>query len=821
MLLSINEESKSVPKKKRKKKRRVIIPKVILLLICIALLLGVVSVGGYALYVVKTAPPIDPTKINDMLDDSSFIYDSQGNLLDKLSGEENRTIVPLSQIPKNLQNAIIATEDERFRQHNGVDVKRVFGALWYDITHWTTEQGASTITMQLSKNMFTNSKRSIDRKIMDAYYAIEMEKILSKDQILSFYLNKVDFGRGNYGVQAAANHYFNKDVADLTLAESAMIAGITQNPYKYSVYVTAPIESDDDLSTLQLRQFLRSDNTEDPPTEDELKLIDKLYNAGLISRYEQVQLKNNDYYIRKATLNPSAKERQETVLSRMLRNGYISQQEYMDAKAEEIVIKIGKTKQANISSYFADKVKTETLNILKNLGYSEEKAAQMLASGGLRIYSTMDPNVQRILENEVNNNANYPRTRTDEQGILQPQVAGVVMENSTGYVRGLVGGRGIGGSKIYNRALNPRQPGSSIKPLAVYLPALSRGFTPGTSIDDKAITEGNYKPKNFGNSYVGPTTVRNLIIRSSNVGAVKVAQAIKPHVMIEELQKLGISTVVTRDMDTRINDENLALALGGMSKGATPLDMTAAYATIANSGTYTKPIFVKRIDTSSGAILYEAAAETRAVATPQEAYLMKSMLQDVVARGTGARARVSGQATAGKTGTTNDDKDIWFVGFTPYYTGAVWIGEDIPKSLNTTSDVPSALWGKIMNKVHSGLPSKSFAMPSGIVGLQICEESGLQATPYCPKTRKELFLAGTTPKEPCDMHEAPEVDPLDPNENPLITDDNGSGENGNGGTGENGQTPPPTSPSNNGNGNGQTPQPPTDNGGGEGSGLFN
>ena len=291
--------------------------------------------------------------------------------------------------------------------------------------------------------------------------------------------------------------------------------------------------------------------------------------------------------------------------------------------------------------------------------------------------------------------------------------------------------------------------------------------------------------------------------------------------MIEEPQKLGISTVVTRDMDTRINDENLALALGGMSKGATPLDMTAAYATIANSGTYTKPIFVKRIDTSSGAIHYEAAAETRAVATPQEAYLMKSMLQDVVARGTGARARVSGQATAGKTGTTNDDKDIWFVGFTPYYTGAVWIGEDIPKSLNTTSDVPSALWGKIMNKVHSGLPSKSFAMPSGIVGLQICEESGLQATPYCPKTRKELFLAGTTPKEPCDMHEAPEVDPLDPNENPLITDDNGSGENSNGGTGENGQTPPPTPPSNNGNGNGQTPQPPTDNGGGEGSGLFN
>lgn len=820
MLLSINEESKSVPKKKRKKKRRVIIPKVILLLICIVTLLGVVSIGGYALYVIKTAPPIDPTKINDMLDDSSFIYDSQGNLLDKLSGEENRTIVPLSQIPEDLQNAVIATEDERFRQHNGVDIKRIFGALWYDVKNRTLEQGASTITMQLSKNMFTNSTRSLDRKIMDAYYAVEMEKILSKDQILAFYLNKVNFGRGSHGVQAAANHYFNKDVSDLSLAESAMIAGITQNPSKYSVYITAPISLDDDLSQIQIRQFLRSDNTEDPPTEEDLKVIDKLYSAGLISRYEQVQLKNNDYYVRKATLNPAAKERQETVLSRMLRNGYISQQEYLDAKSEEIVIKIGKTKASNISSYFADKVKTETLNILKSLGHSEEKAAQMLASGGLRIYSTMDPKVQRILEDEVNNNANYPRTRTDEQGILQPQVAGVVMENATGYVRGLVGGRGIGGSKIYNRALNPRQPGSAIKPLAVYLPALSRGFTPATSIDDKPFTEGNYRPKNFGNYYVGPTTVRNLVIHSSNVGAVQVAQKITPHVMIEELQKLGISTVVTRDMDSRTNDENLSLALGGMTKGATPLDMTAAYATIANGGTYTKPIFVKRIDTSSGTILYEAKPETKTVATPQEAYLMTSMLQDVVNRGTGARARVSGHPTAGKTGTTNDDKDIWFVGYTAHYTGAIWIGEDLPKSLNTTSDIPSALWGKVMNKVHAGLSSKSFAMPSGIVGLQICEESGLQATEYCPSTRKELFISGTTPKDSCDMHQTPEEEPLDPEDNPLISGEDDNGEIGTPGDNNgNGQTPPPTNNGNNSNNEPTNPPAPPDNGG-DNSGLF-
>ena len=241
--------------------------------------------------------------------------------------------------------------------------------------------------------------------------------------------------------------------------------------------------------------------------------------------------------------------------------------------------------------------------------------------------------------------------------------------------------------------------------------------------------------------------------------------------MIESLQKLGISTLVTRDINSRVNDENLALALGGMTRGTTPLDITAAYAAIANDGVYTKPIFVKRIETSTGSLVYEAKAETHTVATAQEAYIMKSMLQDAVNRGTGARGRISGQAVAGKTGTTNDDKDIWFVGFTPYYTGAVWIGEDLPKSLNSTSDVPTALWGKIMTKVHSDLASKSFTMPSGIVGLAICDESGLQVGPYCSKTRKELFIAGTTPKEVCTKHEPPE-EVEDPDDNPLLDDEN-------------------------------------------------
>ncbi len=802
MFLMTNKEDAQPKKKKKRKKRKgnafLNFLKVFFLLFFIVAFVGTAAVGAYAYYVIANAEPIDPTRISEMLDDTSFIYDSQGNLLEKVAGVENRTVVKLDQMPDSLKEAVVAIEDERFYEHKGIDIKRIFGALWHDIKTMSLEQGASTLTMQLAKNLYTSSTRSFDRKITDAYYALQIEKILSKDQILFYYLNHLNLGRGNYGVQAAANHYFDKDVSELTLAESAMLAGISKNPSRYSVYTTSPIEDADDLDTIQIRLFLRDEASEVPlPTEADYPLFDRLLAKGLISRYEYAQLKNGDYYVRKATLNPTAKERQELVLQMMKKNGYIDEAEYQAAVAEEIVVKIGKNKQSNISSYFADKVKVETIAILQELGHDAEKAQDILVNGGLRIYSTMDPKIQAILETEINNSANYPRTRTDEDGVLQPQVAAVIMDHSTGFVRGLIGGRGISGSKIYNRALNPRQPGSSIKPIAVYLPALSHGFTAASPVDDSPITEGNYKPKNYS-SYDGPTTVRNLIIKSSNVGAVRVAQEIGVSVMINSLRNLGISTVVTSDTDRAHNDENLSLALGGMTLGVTPLDMTAAYATIANDGTYIKPIFVKRIETSTGSLVYEAKAVTRKVATPQEAYIMKSMLQDVVNRGTGARAKVSSQATAGKTGTTNDEKDVWFVGFTPYYAGAVWIGEDLPKDLNMTSDVPSALWGKIMNKVHSDLPGKSFTMPSNIVGLTICNETGLQATPFCPNTRKEIFIAGTTPKEICPLHEE-----TPPEENPLLDDV----------TDDNGETTDPTNP---GSG-GETTDPGT---GEEGDGLL-
>lgn len=742
---------------KKKKKRKINFARLISLILAIVIFAGGITAVAAALIVIKTADPIDPTKISEILDESSFIFDDKGSLIEKISNGEYRSIVPLSQIPVDLQNAVIAVEDERFHEHNGMDIKRIFGALWYDIKTMSLAQGASTITMQVAKNMYTTMDKTWTRKLKDVYYALEIEKALSKDQILHAYLNTIGLGRGTRGVQAAAHVYFDKDVSELNLPESAMIAGITQNPYKFSAYVTAPISSDEDFTNMQVS--LIPSNSETPePTTDELKTYDKLLRNGLISSLEHNQLVKNDYYARKAVLNPDSKERQEIVLKMMLKNGYITESQYNESISYPIEINLGKKKQSNISSYFADKVKIETISALESVGYSQEDASEILYGGGLKIYSTLSTSIQNILEEEVNNPANFPGSRIDSDGIPQPQVASVIMDQYTGQIKALVGGRGISGNKIYNRALNPRQPGSSIKPVAVYLPALENGFTAASGIVDEPIKneKGEYWPKNFS-SYDGPTTLRNLVIKSSNVGAVQVAQKVGTKTMIDYMKNMGISTIVTRDVNSSVNDENLSLALGGMTKGVTPLDLTAAYASMANAGKYTKPIFVTKIEDTSGTVLYENTPLTRQIATPQNSYIMTDIMKDVVNRGTGGRAKVRNFDTVGKTGTTNDEKDIWFAGYTPYYTSALWIGEDQPKDMNKSSDVPSALWGKIMNRVHSGMPAKNFIAPSGMTSATVCLQTGLIKGPYCTRTASEIFTAGTVPSKTCMEHSAPIV----------------------------------------------------------------
>lgn len=745
----------------KKKKKKISVFRVILLVILSFFIIGTALSLGVLFAIVKTAQPINAASIQNILDESSFIYDSEGNLVEKVHGSNYRTVVPLDQIPKHLQEAVISIEDERFYSHPGVDIKRIGGALIYDIKTRSLAQGASTITMQLAKNLYTSPEKDITRKIKDAYYALEIEKQLSKDQILHAYLNTMSLGRGSIGVQAGSQTYFSKDVSELNLAECAMIAGITKYPYKFSPYITSIIEPSDDL---MLFEILVLPSTEDTPlpTEQDLLIINKALESGKIDNFEYNLLKKGDVYLRKATLNPESKKRQETVLYKMNELGYITDTEYQDALNQEIIIKIGKKKQQGISTYFMDKLKQDVINSFIQKGYTEDEATDILYNGGLRIYSTLNTNIQRILEQEFENGNNFPGSYTDENGIIQPQSAMVVMDQTNGEVKGLVGGRGIGGNRIYNRALNPRQPGSSIKPLAVYLPALAKGITAADVFEDSPREDGKggYWPKNVG-SYKGPSTVRELIERSSNVGAVRVGESLSStpeqsiNTMINFLQKMGFTTIVTRDQNTRINDENLSLTLGGMSKGLTPLEITSAYTAISNQGKQSRPIFFTRIENSNGDIIFENKIISKEIIDPQNAYILGDILRTAVINGSGKQAKLSSITTAGKTGTTSDKKDAWFVGFTPYYTAATWIGTDMPTELSDGSAMSARLWKNVMEQIHKDLPNKDFAKPNGISEATICTISGDLVTQACIRagtTTTEIFKSGTAPTDYCSIH---------------------------------------------------------------------
>lgn len=754
-MLSMKQSDTETTKPKRKR-RKIKVWNFIFLLFFIFLL----STVGFTLYavmgVINTTPEIDPTKIGELLDESTFVYDYEGNLIEKVAHQDGyRVVASTDEIPKVLKQAIVAIEDERFYEHKGVDFKRLFGAVWYNLRTRSLGQGASTITMQLAKNLYTSFEKSYKRKIQDAYYAIEIEKQLSKDEILLAYMNVADFSRNVKGVQAAANTFFNKDVSELTLGESALLAGVPRRPVYYSPYKTEEITADDDVGTLQILTIL---STKEPyqPTEQDISNYYKAYSFGKIDRFMLSQLKKGDYYMRKAVLNPHAKERQVVVLDKMLELGYITEAEKQEALNEEIHIKIGKRKASGISSYFTDVLKNEVIKSFVADGRTQEEAEELFYQGGLRIYSTLNMDVQKKLEKTVNNPENFPGSYIDKEGIVQPQVSMVIMRPNTGEIRALVGGRGIGGNEIYNRAINPRSPGSSIKPLAVYAPALENGMTAATVFKDSPRYDkekGKMWPKN-STGYMGQTVMRNLLIRSSNVGAVEVGTSIiagskeaSIREMIRYLKDFGITSVVTRDQNPAHHDEVESLALGGMSHGISPLEMTAAYGAIANEGTYIKPVFFTRIEDSNGKVLLENKPVTRKVMNPANAFILKHMLYGVVnsqsPRGTGLPAKLSNMTTAGKTGTTNDKKDAWFVGITPYYTSALWIGSDMPKELNEGSIMAARLWKLVMEDVHKGLENVGFKKPSNVVEVKVSSVTGLLSN----RGYTEVFRAGTEPQE--------------------------------------------------------------------------
>ncbi len=869
--------------RKKKRKREFTVFKAFKILIVIFIIGGMLAggaLGGIALSIVKDAPDIDPSNINASLAQTSNIVDINGNLIEKIQAPEFRTVVSLNQMPQHLLDAFIAIEDERFYDHMGVDPLGIMGAIMDNFKSGNL-RGASTITQQLARNLYLSNEVSWTRKITEAYLALKMERVLTKDQILEAYLNRSSFGQNAYGVQEAARTYFSKDVGDLTVAESALIAGIVKGPNIYQPYMRINPENYDP---------------------------DEHYEVG------QIDILGVRYIL---AFNPTSVERQRLVLSKMLELEKISQAQYDEAINQDIKtsLKPEEKKNADITSYFNDYVKTTVKEALKDkLGYTGEEAEQLLFAGGLTIYSTIDIEMQKQLEdiydnftevlvgntsnirgpilvdwnlnkagnvlddkgnlifykkanliNEdyeliiekgtytledngdivINNrkltpypkhidvsdyytidqrknlvthtvgsivipegefslnddrsiriskvfldkNDDFYRVENDnilingkffyiaKDGIVQPQSATTILDYRTGHIKAIVGGRDVEGQRILNRATDSaRQPGSVIKPLAVYLPALDNGYTAASAIDDIPFYDGkgNLWPRNWYRGYRGMHTLRKSVEQSVNVNSVKTLQSIGIATSMTYLEKMGIvntahperDNIITRSENPTTNDENLsALGLGGMTKGMSPLEITAAFGAIANGGKYVEPIAFTKIIDKNGNLLLDNTPKETIVVSPQVAYIMGDILRTTVTNGLAGRAKLSNMAVAGKTGTTNEQADIWFVGYTPYYASGVWIGNDSPKiTISKGSATAASLWQYINTRVHEKLESKTtFERPGGIVSASICTQSGLLATDLCARDprgviKTELFVEGTVPTKHCDMHVALKVD---------------------------------------------------------------
>lgn len=569
---------------------------------------------------------------------SSQIYDVHGNLITTVHATENRLPVKLSQVPKDLQNAFIATEDNRFYSHHGVDPIGIMRAIWVNIAHDGVAEGGSTITQQLARNAFLTQDRTLKRKIMEAMLAIRIEQYYTKQEILEMYLNQIYFGQGAYGVQAAAHVYFGKNVQDLDLAQSAMLAGLPQSPNYYS-----------------------------PLTN---------YKAG--------------------------KARQAVVLGQMVKYDYIDQATADKAKDEDLGLR-EKSEAAhsdNNASYFIDYVISEI---------AEKYGDDAVYKDGLKIYTTIDMKAQDAAVQAMHN---LPNFYTDDKGLTQPQGALIAINPHNGYIVAMVGGRG---DDSFNRAvLAERQPGSAFKPF-VYLAAIQDGMTPGTVMDDKKIEFNGWSPKNYEGTYSGQMTLRYALQHSVNTIAVQLADAVGMRKVLNLASSLGITTLD----DSK--DNNLAAALGGLTNGVKPIDMAVAYGTLANGGVKVKPVAITKIVDRNGQVVEENSTEEQRVVDPKYAYVIMNMLESVMSGGTGGGASI-GRPAAGKTGTTDESKDAWFVGYTPDLVAAVWMGDDYGiETLDgiTGGTVPAVIWRDFMSQALNAMeiPASDFTVPPGAASI--------------------------------------------------------------------------------------------------------
>ena len=866
--VEVAENNSSKSKKKKKKALKIAI------CVILALILAVIV---YVAVIIINAPDIETDNIYSLLSQSSVLYDDEGNIIDTAYGDQNRTIVEISQIPEHTQNAFIALEDKTFRTHHGFNIIRIFGAIKDAVFSGGGVSGTSTITQQLARNLYLEDKmfeRSLNRKITEAYYAIILEQKLEKDEILEAYLNTINFGCG-FGIQTAAQAYFSKDVEELTIAESAALAAIPQMPSEFAL-----------IQTVSANEV----------TEDTPNLITK----------------NGDYaYL----WNDSCKNRMATCLSLMLEQGYITEEEYEEASQVEIKDIVNPNIDAlnTVSNYFADyTIQTVINDLMEENSYSYEEASELVYNGGLQIYTTMDSQAQEVIENEFDDNSNYPsitgyskdsngditgpngnklyaysnyinddgkfvltsdeykknddgsmtvyagkrlniydttvqgqtdysvefkdmylfedntlytinggylnipqnyKTKdsdgnlvisaaffedyptffeetdsglaTDQyslnQRVIQPQSAMVIIDNATGQIKAMSGGRKTTSRMLFNRATSDRQPGSSIKPLSVYSAALQKSFelqqdgktfdiadngydqqgaelwgeyiTAASIVDDEPTTiNGKVWPKNSYSGYSGLYTFRRALQQSVNVCAVKILSQVGVDYSANLLEKYGITSVTDDDLNLA------ALGLGGMASGISPLEMASAYSTFVNDGTHISPTIYTKVTNRNGDTILEASSEETQVLDEGVAWIMRDLLRTVVTEGIGYPAAISGTTVGGKTGTTDRKDNIWFCGFTPKYSAALWIGNDYNLNLSSDSYAASSMWSKIMRQVENAQGGSYSERPDNVVQVKIDTKSGLLATDASGSdVRNEYFTSGTQPTEEDNVHQTVDI----------------------------------------------------------------
>ncbi len=857
-------------KHKKKKKHKLNKKQFLKFLVCIFLAMALLCMTYVGVIIMK-APKIETDNIYSLLSQSSVLYDDKGEIIDNVFADQNRTIVEINQIPKNVQNAFIALEDKTFETHHGFNIIRIFGAIKDALLGGGSISGTSTITQQLARNLYltdTMQERSLSRKITEAYYAVILEKNLSKSEILEAYLNTVNFGSG-YGVQTAAQAYFSKDIEDVTLFEAAALAAMPQLPTTYALVKQVSVDS---------------------ITEDTDNLIKK----------------NGDYaYV----WNDTAASRIKLCLKLMLEQGYISQADYDEAVQTEIKDVVNPNADAlnDVSNYFADYVITQVIQDLQDqLGYDHQKAQQMVYNGGLQIYTTMDSQAQSVIEKEYKKDDNFPQPigyskdskgnirsksggtllyaysnyiesdgtfklrsseyqwnddgsltifagkrlaiynttvggKTDysvelksmysikngkfysipggyinipqpyksrdkdnnlvvsaqffkdypdffekdgkklstkdfslRQKVIQPQSAMTIVDNKTGAIKAMIGGRKTTGRMLFNRATATRQPGSSIKPVAVYAPALQRSFdlqaagetfplvdngfdqqgtnlwgdyiTTASIVDDEPTRiNGKYWPVNSYRSYRGLYTFRTALQQSVNVCAVKILAQVGVDYAFDIAERFGLTTLVKKGDS---NDLNLAaLGMGGLTKGVSTLEMASAYSVFVNDGKLKSSTCYTKVTNKAGDMILEPQTTESDVLDAGVAWIMRNVLQTVVSEGIGSYARVSGANVGGKTGTTSDSYDIWFDGFTANYSASIWIGTDVNIKLSSMSPKAATLWGKIIGQIDGAKGGTYSKRPGNVVSAAIDTKSGMLAVEGGSATRTEYFTSGTQPKE--------------------------------------------------------------------------